>query len=390
MKIKIILAIALSSALALFAPGSMWGQGPLAPPAPPAPTMKTLQQVEPRTQITNTAAVTISQSGSYYLTGNITVTNGNAVTITADSVTIDLNGFTVFSTEASPSGSGILLSGVRSDIHIFNGHIRGNVTEAGGAYAGSGFASGISASATPQNVLVSRVSVSGCLDDGINLVAGNSTVVESATVHTVGGHGIIASTIRSSAAFDCGNTAIGGDQVSDCRGQCVNAGNGVTATTAQNCYGSSNSGDGMYVLMGQNCYGASVSGFGVHAVYTASNCGGYVSGSSWGVNAFVANNCYGVNAGNGIGLLADVANNCYGEVDGNGTGLNFQACGINCYGLAQGSGPGLDGATVGAIAIGCRGISVSGVGLTTYIANSSFGTSNNFYSVSAAYKYNMP
>lgn len=39
---------------------SAFAQGPLSPTAAPAPTMKTLQQVEPRTPITNATAVTIN------------------------------------------------------------------------------------------------------------------------------------------------------------------------------------------------------------------------------------------------------------------------------------------------------------------------------------------
>jgi hypothetical protein len=81
-------------------------QGNLTPPGAPGPTFKTLSQIEPCTAITNSGAVTISQSGSYYLTTNITVAAGNAITITANNVTLDLNGFTIASTEAVPTGAG--------------------------------------------------------------------------------------------------------------------------------------------------------------------------------------------------------------------------------------------------------------------------------------------
>src|ERR1035438_9382322 len=100
-------------------------QGSLTPPGAPAPTMLTLSQVEPRTPITNTTAVTISSPGSYYLTTNITVTAGDAITITASGVTLDLNGFTVSSSAGSPAGTGILLAGGNTDITILNGHIQG-------------------------------------------------------------------------------------------------------------------------------------------------------------------------------------------------------------------------------------------------------------------------
>ena len=89
------------------------GQGALTPPGAPAPTMRSLDQVygrtDARTALTNSGAVTISQPGSYYLTTNLTVSSGSAITIATNGVTLDLNGFTIRSTEASPTGRGILL-----------------------------------------------------------------------------------------------------------------------------------------------------------------------------------------------------------------------------------------------------------------------------------------
>jgi hypothetical protein len=120
-------------------------QGSLTPPGTPAPAMKTLAQIEPRTPISS-APFTITNSGSYYLTTNLTTTVSNAITIATSGVTLDLNGFTISSTVASASagGSAILLNGALSDLTIFNGHIRGGVTNNGsGVYSGSGFQHGI-------------------------------------------------------------------------------------------------------------------------------------------------------------------------------------------------------------------------------------------------------
>ncbi len=54
----------------------------LTPPGAPAPMMKSLQEIEPRTLIA-IGADTISAPGSYYLSNNITVATGNAITISA-------------------------------------------------------------------------------------------------------------------------------------------------------------------------------------------------------------------------------------------------------------------------------------------------------------------
>ena len=109
-----------------------FAQGSLTPPGTPAPTMKSLDQIEARTPITNTASlVTISQPGSYYLTANLTVSTGDGIDINTNDVTLDLNGFTIRSTAASATGTGILLNNGWTDITIGNGHIRGGGTNNG-------------------------------------------------------------------------------------------------------------------------------------------------------------------------------------------------------------------------------------------------------------------
>jgi hypothetical protein len=320
-------------------------QGPLTPPGLPAATMKTLAQIEPRTPISS-APFTITAPGSYYLTTNLTVSSGNAITIATNGVTLDLGGFTIKSTAASATGYGILINAGLCNLAIVNGFIEGGVTNTAGTYGGPGFQSGISYSASPPvNTRVAGVSVSGCLDHGIFLASGDSTVVESCTVRTVGSYGIAASTIKGSVATGCGDIAIYGDQVSDCRGE-SGSGVGLYAQTAQNCYGSTNSGSsGLYAYTAQNCYGSNNSGIeGLRANYTAQNCFGSISSGSYGLYANTAQNCYGHNSGAGTGLRA------------------------------------------GDVAIGCRGYSDSGVGLSAFIANSCrvIGTA------SITYKYNMP
>jgi hypothetical protein len=147
---------------------STFAQDGLTPPGAPAPTMKTLDQFESRTPI-SAAPFNISTSGSYYLTTNLTVNSGLAVNIAASGVTLDLNGFTIASTEPSATGFGILISGNPSDVAILHGHIRGAVTNNGsGTFSGPGFGYGIFGS-TARSVQVSGVSVSGVFNCGIYL-----------------------------------------------------------------------------------------------------------------------------------------------------------------------------------------------------------------------------
>lgn len=82
----------------------------------------------------------ITQPGSYRLTGNLTVPDANtsAIVISAVSVTLDLNGFSIIGptictgtpvTSCSPTGtgSGVTASffGARRDITVVNGSVRG-------------------------------------------------------------------------------------------------------------------------------------------------------------------------------------------------------------------------------------------------------------------------
>lgn len=255
--------------------------------------MKTLGQIEPRTPISSTP-FTISASGSYYLTTNVTVSAGDAITIDANNVTLDLNGFTVSSTQnPATTNLGILLGGNRSvtNVTIVNGFISSGVTNNNGMYSGSGFGYGISGwNFGHINVRAIGVSVSGCLNNGIDLGL-SSSVVESCTVCGSGFNGISAESVYNSTARDCGYY-------------------GIYAAVANNC-SSRGDGNGMFAFTANNCSGYSVGangGFGVYA-YTASNCYGYVASSGIGIYATIAIGCSAYSI-NGTGLSAYIANSC--------------------------------------------------------------------------------
>jgi hypothetical protein len=336
MKTKLLLA-AISSFL--IHPSS-FAQGALTPPGAPAPTMKTLDQMEPRTPITNTTSVvTLAQPGSYYLTGNLTVSTGNGININTNGVTLDLNGFTIRSTAPSATGFGISLNNALSDITLLNGHIRGGVTNNGsGVYNGGGFANGIYYStAAPLNVLVSRITVAGCLTYGIYLGLGDTTVVEACTARTIGSYGIVGALVRSCVATDCGTIGIFADQVSDSRGECPTSGYGIDASIAQNCYGFSATSFGIYTTTAQNCYGQSNSGYGLFA-NIAQNCQG-AGGTGTGIYTTTAENCTGFSNGSGYGIYTSIAHNCYASSN-SGYGIYANKTATGCYGIS-GSGTGL-------------------------------------------------
>jgi hypothetical protein len=103
-----------------------FAQGSLTPPGAPAPTMKSADQIEPRTIINavNTPGDSgnlfiITNSGSYYLTTNLVgVIGKSGIKITANNVTVDLNGFAVQGPGAlsGVGGVGISIPGAQNNI----------------------------------------------------------------------------------------------------------------------------------------------------------------------------------------------------------------------------------------------------------------------------------
>jgi len=71
--------------------------------------------------------VTLSQPGSYRLSGNLTVSDQNttAIQVTADNITIDLNGFAILGPNlANGVGQGVSASS-RTNVAVLNGTVRG-------------------------------------------------------------------------------------------------------------------------------------------------------------------------------------------------------------------------------------------------------------------------
>lgn len=159
--------------------------GPINPPAGAvAPTGKTLDEIfnkipaggggDGRIAIPGgTAPVTISQPGSYVLTGNLTLsTNVTALIISADGVTLDLNGYTIANT--GNTGGGVFASG-RSRLIVRNGTLAGHATGINFANVG--------------NVLLEDLVVVQCRTRGIDVqgtVLGDPCDIRRCTVAETG------------------------------------------------------------------------------------------------------------------------------------------------------------------------------------------------------------
>jgi hypothetical protein len=143
--------------------------------------------------------VTISQSGSYRLSGNLTVSdlNTTAVQITADFVTLDLNGFSIVGpavctvstvTTCPPSGTGTGVQAASTQtpfprgVRILNGSVRG-MGLMGILLNGAGS-------------FVERVTVDSNAGGGMSV---SGTVVQSAATQN-GSFGILADTVRDSTS----------------------------------------------------------------------------------------------------------------------------------------------------------------------------------------------
>src|SRR4051794_6471308 len=108
-----LLTVAATLGCLSFSTMTVQAQGSLTPPpGAPVPVMKSLDQIEASTPLipgapgvtfnTTNGTYTITQPGSYYLTGNLTKTNsGNCIHLAANNISLDLNGFTIFGTNGS-------------------------------------------------------------------------------------------------------------------------------------------------------------------------------------------------------------------------------------------------------------------------------------------------
>jgi parallel beta-helix repeat protein len=282
---------------AVFSIGASVLAGPLVPPVGPvAPTGKTLTELEPRIAIsaTNTpgdanSTFKITQSGSYYLTSNLTGEPAkHGIELAATNVTIDLNGFTMLGVAGSLNA--FSASGPTSaNITVRNGHVRswGNggvhlIDQSGSRsivekiHASNNGWDGISvgASSIVKDCIASDNGLSGIRtsDNGVvsNCIASNNT--QSGFVTTINGtvHGCTSSNNSGSGYILGFGSALLGSTAQ------ANSANGInvgTGSLVRDCSSYDNLGIGIVASSGsrvESCVSRGNNGAGITALSSSS------------------------------------------------------------------------------------------------------------------------
>jgi len=201
------------------------------PPGPVNPTMVTLDDInatalsagDKRTPIAS-LPFTINQCGSYFLTGCLTGAAGqNGITIAADDVTLDLNGFALIGVPGSLDG--INMAGFQDNVVIRNGHVR--------AWGESGI---------DARIHVGRIERITATDNG-------AWGIENSFGGTFTSHIASCEALRNGVlvASSGGIQGAGSTLITDCIAS-ENTGNGIsvsTGSTVADCLAGSNTGGGI-------------------------------------------------------------------------------------------------------------------------------------------------
>ncbi len=281
-----------------------FAQGSLTPTGAPAPTMLTLNQVEPRTPVDAThtgsggsSEFLITQPGSYYLTTNVVGISGeNGINISANNVTLDLNGFTVQG--ISGAWSGVYIHAGWTNITVRNGNISG-------WGAGATTYSGVECYA--NNVVLERLNVSA---NHYGILASNlDSSVRDCTCYNSASNGIY---VLTGAVSDCvalnnanyGIEVVNNCTVKDCTSDNNYAGIYVVGSdsliTGNTCSGNSDA--GITIAGTQNRVDANI--VGANAVY------GILDLTSSSGNSIIRNSA----PGNGLNYYNTSGNSDYGPI----------------------------------------------------------------------------
>jgi len=240
--------------------------GPLDPPAGPInPTGKTLVEVEPRIAVNSvntpgdaSSTFRITQSGSYYLTGNIVGQAAkHGITISSADVTLDLSGFALVG--GANSLNGINVPGFTEGIVIRNGTVRGWTQSGIEAAIDSGAVENIVARRNSQwGIRVSTGSFGATImncsafQNGLSIVPGGGILASGAAVMT---------NCRSTHNQGVGFELSGGSSVSNSVAR-SNSSHGfiVSNSVATNIASTQNGGEGVRLSLGSLLHASVVTG----------------------------------------------------------------------------------------------------------------------------------
>ena len=255
------------------------------------PTISLLAQ-DPRTPISS-LPYKITAQGSYYLTANLTASGSTSgITISANNVTLDLNGFALV----------------------------------GG---GSGNVTGINVPAAQKNILIRNGTVRGWTNGGINASNATNSVIQGIRLS----NNTAQSTFFNVAGLSVGN----GSTVKDClvasnaNSDGISVGNACAVT---GCVARANS-DGVGIRAIDNCY--------VVGNISDSNGTGIAVGSG---NRIESNSCT-FNLSAGVGISSGTTNNLVIHNSARGNNPNYNIAAGNRYGTIVNLTPGGAGGVFG-------------------------------------------
>ena len=304
---------------ALAITGMLTHAGPLDPPAGPvAASYKTLTEVEPRIAISSantpgdvSTVFKITQSGSYYLTSNMTgVATKAGILIAADNVTLDLSGFTMQGVAGSAVGVGTI--GNRSNITVCNGTVRN--------WGSGGVILPFVSSSSTRGFTIHHIAAIANGAQGI--VTAEAGIIEDCTASANGGDGIAVS--NHAIMHNCIATS--------------NGGNGFTmgfGSSATGCLARANSFTG-FIIGGGDCSVVACSatlngqnGFNI-ARGTAQNCASSFNGANaYIVSTGLLEHCTAfTSATDGVGVLVS-GGSTVRDVQVNSSGAGIRVTGVD-------------------------------------------------------------
>jgi len=148
--------------------------------------------------------IVICQSGSYRLSGNVTVPDANtpAIQINADNVTLDLNGFSILGPVGCGGNPVTCTQGSAAAVGIGNLFGNSNITVSNGTIRGLG---GYGILLTGTGILIERVKTANNGIDGINVGGTSDTIITLCQANANGRSGFLGGgTLSNSSALNNG------------------------------------------------------------------------------------------------------------------------------------------------------------------------------------------